>query len=164
MATPRTQPRHTGPKAKTSRPARGESAKPRANYKQLLGLRAENNLAVAEHVERGLRFDSVERLRRQMDLSSKDMADLLQIKFRTFLRRKQEGRLHPDESDRVVRASRLFARAVDLFDGNAEAAKVWLLDPQRALGGAVPLEIARTEVGAREVELLIGRLEHGVFT
>jgi uncharacterized protein (DUF2384 family) len=36
--------------------------------------------------------------------------------------------------------------------------------PQRALGGAVPLEIAKTEVGAREVEQIIGRLEQGVFT
>jgi putative toxin-antitoxin system antitoxin component (TIGR02293 family) len=99
-----------------------------------------------------------------MDLSAKDMAELLQIKFRTFLRRKKEGRLHPDESDRVIRASRLFGRALDLFDGSAETAKSWLSGPQRALGGAVPLEIARTEVGAREVERLIGRLEHGVFT
>ena len=113
---------------------------------------------------RGLQFNSVERLREQMDLSSKDMAELLQIKFRTFLRRKEEGRLRPDESDRLIRASRLFARAVDLFDGNAEAAKAWLLRAQRALGGAVPLEMARTELGAREVERVIGRLEHGVFT
>jgi hypothetical protein len=33
-----------------------------------------------------------------------------------------------------------------------------------ALGGAVPLAVARTELGALEVERLIGRLEHGVFT
>jgi uncharacterized protein (DUF2384 family) len=32
------------------------------------------------------------------------------------------------------------------------------------LGGAIPLEIAKTEVGAREVEQIIGRLEQGVFT
>lgn len=163
MATPRTQARRTGNKVRASH-ARSESPKLHGNYKELLGLRAENNLAVVEHVERGLQFNSVERLRQEMDLSAKDMAELLQIKFRTFLRRKEEGRLHPDESDRVIRASRLFGRALDLFDGNAEAAKSWLLGPQRALGGAVPLEIARTEVGAREVERLIGRLEQGVFT
>jgi putative toxin-antitoxin system antitoxin component (TIGR02293 family) len=163
MATSRTQARRTGNKVRASR-ARSESLKLHGNYKELLGLRVESNLAVVEHVERGLQFNSVERLRQEMDLSAKDMAELLQIKFRTFLRRKEEGRLHPDESDRVIRASRLFGRALDLFDGNAEAAKSWLLGPQRALGGAVPLEIARTEVGAREVERLIGRLEHGVFT
>ncbi|HEY3137931.1 MAG TPA: antitoxin Xre/MbcA/ParS toxin-binding domain-containing protein [Blastocatellia bacterium] len=164
MATPRTEAKRTGRKGRASHAGRGESRKLRGNYKKLLGLRTENNLAVVEHVKRGLQFNSVERLREQMDLSSKDMAELLQIKFRTFLRRKKEGRLRPDESDRLIRASRLFARAVDLFDGNAEAAKAWLLRAQRALGGAVPLEMARTELGAREVERVIGRLEHGVFT
>jgi uncharacterized protein (DUF2384 family) len=33
----------------------------------------------------------------------------------------------------------------------------------RALGGASPFEMARTEVGTREVEHLIARAEHGVF-
>ncbi len=33
-----------------------------------------------------------------------------------------------------------------------------------ALAGRKPIEFARTEVGAREVEDLIGRLEYGVFT
>jgi putative toxin-antitoxin system antitoxin component (TIGR02293 family) len=51
-----------------------------------------------------------------------------------------------------------------LFDGDRDAAKSWLAEPQRALGGHVPLAMAGTEVGAREVERVMGRLEHGVFT
>ena len=34
----------------------------------------------------------------------------------------------------------------------------------RALGGATPLDFAKTEPGAREVENVLGRLEHGVFS
>ena len=136
----------------------------RGSYERLMGLEAASTLDLVEQVKRGLSFSAVERLRQRMGVSTKTMAELLQIKLRTLLRRKEEGRLHPDESDRVVRASRLLGRALDLFDGNEEAAKRWLLAPQRALGGAVPLEVARTEVGAREVEHIIGRLEHGVFT
>ena len=63
-----------------------------------------------------------------------------------------------------MRASRIFARALSLFEGDRDAAKHWLSEPQRALGGEVPLAVARTEVGGLEVERLIGRLEHGVFT
>jgi putative toxin-antitoxin system antitoxin component (TIGR02293 family) len=59
---------------------------------------------------------------------------------------------------------RILALAVELFEGDVKAAKKWLQTPQRALGGAVPLEFASTEAGAKEVENLIGRLEHGVFT
>ena len=98
-----------------------------------------------------------------MGLSREEMAELVQIRPRTLDRRKKEGRLHPEESDRLLRASRVFGRAIALFEGDVEGALGWLSSPQRALGGAVPLEMARTEIGAGEVEDLIGRLEHGVF-
>lgn len=40
----------------------------------------------------------------------------------------------------------------------------WLQTPQPGLADQQPLAFARTEIGARAVEDLIGRLEHGVFT
>jgi putative toxin-antitoxin system antitoxin component (TIGR02293 family) len=99
-----------------------------------------------------------------MGLSMDEMAGLVQIRPRTLDRRKKEGWLRPEESDRLLRASRVFGRAIALFEGDGEGALGWLSTPQMALGGAVPLEMARTEIGAREVEGLIGRLEHGVFS
>jgi uncharacterized protein (DUF2384 family) len=39
-----------------------------------------------------------------------------------------------------------------------------LTRPARALDGQTPLDFAGTEAGAREVESLIGRLEHAVYT
>jgi len=42
-------------------------------------------------------------------------------------------------------------------------ARRWLSSPQRGLGGAVPLDYAETEIGAREVEDLLGRIEYGVY-
>jgi putative toxin-antitoxin system antitoxin component (TIGR02293 family) len=160
----------TKPKGKTVHPrgmgkARALSGQnPRRDYTKLIGLKAKNTLELVKHVENGLSFTVVESLQQQMKLATKDMSKLLDIKLRTFLRRKEEGRLQPAESDRVLRTSRLFARATDLFNGNPDAARRWLMSPQRALGGAVPMEIARTEVGAREIEKIIGRLEQGVFT
>lgn len=72
-------------------------------------------------------------------------------------------RLSTAESDRLVRLARLFAAAEALHEGNTDAARRWMESPKTALGGVTPLAYARTEVGAREVENLIGRLEHGVF-
>jgi putative toxin-antitoxin system antitoxin component (TIGR02293 family) len=63
-----------------------------------------------------------------------------------------------------VAHSRIFGRALSLFEGDHDAAKRWLSEPQRALGGEIPMGLARTDVGALEVERLIGRLEYGVFT
>jgi putative toxin-antitoxin system antitoxin component (TIGR02293 family) len=119
---------------------------------------------LVERVEEGFSFGELERLRQNMGISMDEMAELVQIRPRTLDRRKKEGRLHPEESDRLLRATRVFGRAIALFEGDVEGALGWLSTPKRALGGAVPLEMARTEIGAREVEGLIGRLEHGVFS
>jgi putative toxin-antitoxin system antitoxin component (TIGR02293 family) len=132
-------------------------------YLLLLGLDPVDTPQLVERVEEGLTFGELERLRQNMGLSREEMAVLVQIKPRTLDRRKKEGRLHPEESDRLLRAARVFGRAIALFEGDVEGALGWLYSPQRALGGAVPLEMARTEIGAGEVEGLIGRLEHGVF-
>jgi putative toxin-antitoxin system antitoxin component (TIGR02293 family) len=56
-----------------------------------------------------------------------------------------------------------FDKAVGLFEGDVAAARAWLETPSKALGSETPLAAVETEIGAREVEDLIGRLEHGVF-
>jgi putative toxin-antitoxin system antitoxin component (TIGR02293 family) len=115
-------------------------------------------------VKKGLSYRTFERFRRNTSLSFQRVTDLIDIPRRTMTRRKREGRFLPDESDRLLRASRLFARTLELFDGDLDAATDWLTTAQSALGGTVPLDLARSDVGAREVERLVGRLEHGVFS
>jgi len=134
------------------------------SYVVLLGLETFDSPQLLRSVQRGLPYSAFERLVANTSLPSDDALLLVNIPQRTLTRRKREGRFHQDESDRLVRASRIFARTLRLFEGDREAAKHWLSEPQRALGGEVPLVMARTEVGALEVERLIGRLEHGVFT
>jgi putative toxin-antitoxin system antitoxin component (TIGR02293 family) len=62
----------------------------------------------------------------------------------------------------LIRGARIFAMTLELFEGDMEATRRWLTAPQIALGGETPIEYASTDLGAREVEALIGRLEHGV--
>lgn len=133
-------------------------------YLLLLGLEPMDTSRLVERVEEGLSFRELERLMRNVGLSREEVAGLVQIKPRTLDRRKKEGRLHSEESDRLLRVSRVFGNAIALFEGDTEAARRWLSSRQRALGGAVPLGMAKTEIGAREVESLIGRLEHGIFS
>lgn len=130
----------------------------------LLGFEPVDSIGLVRRVEEGFPYRALERLRTNMGLSREAVADIVQIKARTLDRRRERGRLEPEESDRLLRVARIFGRAIGLFEGDAGAAKRWLSSPQRTLGGATPLEMAKTETGAREVENLIGRLEHGVFT
>jgi putative toxin-antitoxin system antitoxin component (TIGR02293 family) len=133
-------------------------------YVRLLGLETDDPLKLVARVQRGLPYGSVERFLRNTALSIIDLAQIVQIPVRTLMRRKAQRRLQPDESDRLLRASRIFGRALELFEGDIAAARRWLSTPLRAFGGARPFAVAGTDVGAREVDNLIGRLEHGIPT
>jgi len=128
-----------------------------------LGLRPENAVQLAETINRGLPFRAFERLQIDMGVTHRELAGLVGISARTLARRKAEGRLQPEESERLVRATRIFDAAVAPFEGDKVGALNWLRTPAPALAGRKPLEFARSEVGAREVENLIGRVEHGVL-
>jgi len=133
-------------------------------YVVLLGLHTYDLPDLLRSVRRGFAFSVLERLHRNVAIDIDELTDLVQISQRTLTRRRKEGRFLPEESDRLVRASRLLAKAIELFQGDIESARAWLSSPQMALGGAVPLNIAKTELGAREVENLLGRLEYGVYS
>ena len=131
-------------------------------YVALLGLRTYEPLALDRQLRKGLVYSTFSRFQRNTGLTAGSIAELIQVPTRTLTRRKAEGKFAPEESDRLVRASRVFGRTMELFEGNAAEAREWLTAPQPALGGRIPLEFARTEVGAGEVENLVGRLEHGI--
>jgi putative toxin-antitoxin system antitoxin component (TIGR02293 family) len=133
-------------------------------YVVLLGMNTFDPREVLRALNRGFPYRAFERFCRNTGLSFDAVIALLDIPRRTMTRRKAEGRFLPSESDRLLRVSRLFAQALELFEGNRDAASGWLMTAQSALGDAAPLDLARTEVGSREVERLITRLEHGVFS
>ncbi len=116
----------------------------------------------ARRVEKGLAPAALDGLREALGLSSRELADVLLLSPRTLSRRRRSGeRLPPDESERAYRLGRLAEMASQVL-GGAEAARAWMREPNFALGGALPLELARTEPGARLVERLLGHIEQGI--
>ena len=114
-------------------------------------------------VQIGFGIEEMEGLRVVLGVPIEGLAAKLGISKATLHRRKAAGKLDPAESDRVVRFARLMGKAVEVFESK-ESARRWLNTPQVGLGGAVPLDYAETEVGAREVEDLLGRIEYGVYS
>jgi putative toxin-antitoxin system antitoxin component (TIGR02293 family) len=129
-----------------------------------LGIDTRDLPGTVSSIRKGFAFSKVTRFQKYSGLPLERISRVMQIPPRTLSRRQAQGRLKADESDRLLRLSRIFDQAVDLFEGNVSAARHWLESPQRGLGGEAPLDFATTEVGAREVENLIGRLEYGVFS
>jgi putative toxin-antitoxin system antitoxin component (TIGR02293 family) len=133
-------------------------------YTVLLGLDYYDLPNIVKAIQKGFRWKSFERFVANIALPPEMIAEIIGIPKRTLARRKAEGRLKPDESDRLLRLARVFAKALLLFEGDAEAARLWLTDLNMALGNVAPIEFARTEVGAQEVEHIVGRIQHGVFS
>jgi putative toxin-antitoxin system antitoxin component (TIGR02293 family) len=102
-------------------------------------------------------------LARRLGVSEARLAELTGIAPTTLNRRKRAGTLAPDESEHVLRLAALLERAAQVFEDEADAAD-WLRTANLALGGATPLALADTEFGAREVDDLLGRIEHGVYS
>lgn len=147
-----------------SNTAAAAGAPVRKSFDDLLGIKATDSLELVRAIERGFSFSTLERVRRQTGLPMERLAISIGISPRTLTRRKKTKKLSVAESDRLVSISRLLTAAIELFEGNTEKAYQWFVRPNRALGRISPLEMASTETGAREVENLIGRLEHGVFS
>ena len=115
-------------------------------------------------VQQGFPYRIFSRLSAQTGMSPSELATTIEIPERTLARRRISGRLGRDESERLLRLARVVASSIRLFEGDVDAAITWLKTPQKALSYDTPLRYARFEIGAREVEDLIGRLEHGVFS
>ena len=114
-------------------------------------------------IKRGLPYSRFEKLRAKYNLPADKMAVIMGMPRSTLIRRKKIGVLDRVQSERVVRFDRLLTRATDVLEDRG-AAFHWLNAPAKALGGETPINYADTEIGAREVEMLLGRLEYGVFT
>jgi putative toxin-antitoxin system antitoxin component (TIGR02293 family) len=114
-------------------------------------------------VRKGLPMAEFHALAEWLDITEEELAPLLGISRATLHRRKKSGRLEMPESERLIRIGRLLARATEVLE-REKAAREWLRTPAVAFRGETPLAYSDTEIGAREVEYLLGRLEHGVFS
>ncbi|HYH06123.1 MAG TPA: antitoxin Xre-like helix-turn-helix domain-containing protein [Thermoanaerobaculia bacterium] len=144
------------------RELRRTTARPHA-YAALLGLSVYDAEPLMKAMHRGFAWKTFTRLVDNIGLPADEIASVLDLPLRTRARRKVEGRFGSDESDRLLRLARVYARALDLFGGDRKAALRWLTEPKIALSGAIPLHLAKTDFGAREIDATIDRIEHGVY-
>lgn len=115
-------------------------------------------------IQEGLPYRELVELRECLSVPVERLVPWLGISKATLHRHKTASdRLSPAVSDRVVRYARLLGHAARVFE-DLDSAKRWLGAPQVGLGGAIPLDYAKSEIGAREVENLLGRIEFGVYS
>ncbi len=126
----------------------------------VLGRTLRNESDLRSAIREGFPQGVLGMLMRSAGLTLKEVSATLDLSPRSLQRRRHQGRLARYESDRVYRLARIIALAKQ-YIGDDEAAGRWIKRPNRALGGRMPLELIDTELGAREVENVLGRIAYG---
>jgi putative toxin-antitoxin system antitoxin component (TIGR02293 family) len=132
--------------------------------RKVLGKAIKKSDDLALLVRKGLPAGSVTALAGKLRVGNNVLSRKLGIPQRTLTRRlSQSSLLTPAESDRTVRIARVYAHAMEMI-GDENKAIEWLGTPNRALGGARPLDQLDTDLGARAVEDILGRIAYGVYS
>lgn len=110
----------------------------------------------------GLPVGCVIYFKKRSGLSNINMSKALGVSEKTFIRWQDdpEKRLDPVVSDRLVRTAKIMGLAEEVLE-DAENSRDWLSNPQSALGNEIPQELLRTDIGAKQVEDVLLRMEHG---
>ncbi|MFZ0803523.1 MAG: antitoxin Xre/MbcA/ParS toxin-binding domain-containing protein [Terriglobales bacterium] len=120
-------------------------------------LRSDDDLR--EAIREGFPHAVLTELMQASGLTLKELADALDLSSRS-LQRRRRGRLARFESDRLYRLARVLALARESLGDETRASR-WLKRTNRALGGVAPIAAIDTELGARQVESLLGRIAYG---
>lgn len=127
--------------------------------KRVLGRSLANDRDLRDAIREGFPHAVLGELMQASGLTLKELAVALDLSTRS-LQRRSRGRLARFESDRLYRMARLLALARGTL-GDAARASRWLKRTNRALGGVAPIAAIDTELGARQVENILGRIAYG---
>ena len=128
--------------------------------RSVLGRNLASQRDLCEAIREGFPPAVVEELMQASGLTLKELAEALDLSPRSLQRRRRSGRLAHFESDRLYRLARIVALAQQSLADRKSAAR-WLKRSNRALGGTAPIDAIDTELGARQVENVLGRIAYG---
>lgn len=114
-------------------------------------------------IRNGLPFKIVGEFSKELGISQHELSKSIGVNERTLARRKEKNKLHQEESDRLYRLIRVYLFAIKVLKDKKTTIE-WLNTPKTALGGEIPFTLLDTEVGVREVENLLGRIEYSVYS
>jgi len=117
---------------------------------------------VREAVREGLDLRWFDRLTALFGTTATAFAAIVGIDARTLSRRRREGKLTTKESNALYHLLVLYEHALDVL-GDAEMVRSWFHTPSPAFADLMPLKLLDTTPGIKEVDNLLGRIEHGVF-
>ena len=127
----------------------------------ILGRRVRTLTDLRRLVEAGLPVASLTQVVRRLARSERAAADLKYRLVPKATLHRRRLRLSAEESERLERLARITALAEWVWE-DAELANEFLTSAQPQLGGERPVDLARSDLGARQVEELLLKLEYAL--
>ena len=118
-------------------------------------------LALVAQIREGFPFHLVGALAKETGVALEQLVEFDVIPRRTWSHSKQNERFTPTQSARLARFFRVQQKAKDTF-GSEDKAMHWLTRPTKPLHNNAPVSLLDTEEGARLVEDLLTRIDHGI--
>ncbi len=112
-------------------------------------------------IREGVAAQVFEQIATAIGVGKETLARKLNINAQT-LRKRKSRMLSVEESEKSLRAARVFAVATDVLGGEDDA-RSWLNQQIPALGGKRPLDLLDTDVGTHEVTNLLGCIKWGMY-
>lgn len=121
-------------------------------------------LELIAKIRKGAPARTIPTIAAKVGVSQERLLDFLRLPKSTLKGRiSADGKLSPAEQDRIYRVERVLARSLEVLEDEA-AAKEWLNQNNRSLGGEIPLALLDTEVGYELVLDTLGRIQYGVIS
>lgn len=118
-------------------------------------------LALVADIREGFVFAQVVALAKEAGVALAELVEFGIIPRRTFTHSKQNQRFTATQSARLARFFRIQQKAKSTF-ASEETAMLWLKRPTAPLQNLEPVSLLDTEEGARLVEDLLTRIDHGI--
>lgn len=128
---------------------------------RVLGRPVASILELNDAVERGLPKSTLRNVAKRVFADPADQRRIMRqiVPEATYKRRRD--RLNPSESERTERMASVIAMA-EYFWEDSEQSRRYLITLHAELGGQSPIDMARTELGARQAEEVIARILYGL--
>ncbi|WP_128546167.1 antitoxin Xre/MbcA/ParS toxin-binding domain-containing protein [Larkinella soli] len=106
---------------------------------------------------------ALDQLSRQLGITLKELAPLLQISESTLHRFRRQTTIGGPTLERVELLQGIIHHGLRVYSGNEQAFQDWLRYPLGELDGRTPLDCLATIAGFTQVDDILGRIEHGIF-
>ncbi|MEO8151410.1 MAG: antitoxin Xre/MbcA/ParS toxin-binding domain-containing protein [Bacteroidia bacterium] len=122
-----------------------------------------NSFKIIDVIRKGLPMGILNKLAMLMSFKPKDVAPIINVSERTLQRYVPSKLLDKETSLKTIQLASLYENGVQLF-GSVERFNEWMNAEILALGQKKPIEFIDTSVGINEVQKILVRIQHGVYS